>query len=60
MSTICRANKSEIDEILSRSVSEVLEVEKGQHVVRQGDNHSLYILTDGLVRTEMVTKDGNL
>ena len=53
--------KSEIDEILSRSVSEVLEVEKGQHVVRQGDTiHSLYILTDGLVRTEMVTKDGNV
>jgi CRP-like cAMP-binding protein len=53
--------KSEIDEILSRSVSGVLEVEKGQHVVRQGDTiHSLYILTDGLVRTEMVTKDGNV
>ena len=38
-----------------------MEVEKGQHVVRQCDTiHSLYILTDGLVRTEMVTKDGNV
>ncbi|MDD4778228.1 MAG: Crp/Fnr family transcriptional regulator [Fermentimonas sp.] len=54
-------SKSETDEIISRSVSEVLEVEKGQHVVRQGDIiHSLYILADGLVRTEMVTKDGNV
>ncbi|MDD2299222.1 MAG: Crp/Fnr family transcriptional regulator [Fermentimonas sp.] len=53
--------KNEIDEILSRSVSDVLVVEKGQHVVRQGDTiHSLYILADGLVRTEMVTKDGNV
>jgi CRP-like cAMP-binding protein len=53
--------KNEIDEILSRSVSDVLAVEKGQHVVRQGDTiHSLYILADGLVRTEMVTKDGNV
>ncbi len=53
--------KNEIDEILSRSVSDVLVVEKGQHVVRQGDIiHSLYILADGLVRTEMVTKDGNV
>lgn len=53
--------KSEIEDILSRAVSEVLEVEKGQHVVRQGDTiHSLFILTEGLVRTEMLTKDGNV
>lgn len=53
--------KNEIDEILSRSVSDVLVFEKGQLVVRQGDTiHSLYILADGLVRTEMVTKDGNV
>ena len=53
--------KNEIDEILTRSVSEVLEFEKGQYVVRQGDIiHSLYIPTAGLVRTEMITKDGNI
>jgi CRP-like cAMP-binding protein len=53
--------KNEIDEILSRSVNEVVTFEKGQHVVRQGDIiHSLYILVEGLVRTEMVTKDGNV
>ena|SRR5690554_24387 len=53
--------KNEIDEILSRSVNEVVTFEKGQHVVRQGDTiHSLYILVEGLVRTEMVTKDGNV
>ncbi len=51
----------EIDEMLERSVSEVREVDKGNYVVRQGDTvHSLYLLMDGLVRTEMVTKEGNV
>lgn len=54
-------SKDDIDLVVSRSVSEVLEFKKGQNVVRQGDIiHSLYILIDGLVRTEMVTKDGNI
>ena len=53
--------KNEIDEILTRSVSEVLEFEKGQYVVRQGDIiHSHYIPTAGIVRTEMITTDGNI
>lgn len=54
-------SKEEIDEILERSVSEVREVDKGNYVVRQGDTvQSLYLLMDGLVRTEMVNKEGNV
>lgn len=53
--------KSEIDAILERSVLEVKKLDKGEHVVRQNDKiNSLYLLVDGLVRTEMLTKDGNL
>ena len=54
-------NQSDIDEILDRAVFETIEFQKGERVARQGDNiNSLYILIDGLVRTEMVTKDGNI
>ncbi len=53
--------QTEINEILDRAVFEIIEFQKGDRVVRQGDNiHSLYILIEGLVRTEMVTKDGNI
>lgn len=56
-----RLSEEEIDEILERSVSEVREVDKGNYVVRQGDPvQFLYLLMDGLVRTEMVTKEGNV
>lgn len=54
-------SKKDIEEILERCVSEVREVDKGNYVVRQGTPvHSLYLLMDGLVRTEMVTKEGNV
>lgn len=51
----------EVEEILDRAVSEVRTVDKGNYVVRQGDPiHYLYLLMEGLVRTEMVTKEGNV
>ena len=53
--------EEETDEILERCVSEVREVDKGNYVVRQGDPvQFLYLLMEGLVRTEMVTKEGNV
>ena len=53
--------EEEINEILERSVSEVREVDKGNYVVRQDDTVKfLYYLMEGLVRTEMVTKEGNV
>ena len=54
-------SEEEIHEILERSVVETRTVDKGNHVVRQGDTiQFLYLLMDGLVRTEMVTKEGNV
>lgn len=54
-------SQDEVDAIMERSVVEVREVAKGNYVVRQGDLvHTLYLLMEGLVRTEMVTKDGNV
>jgi CRP-like cAMP-binding protein len=54
-------SKEEIGEILERCVSEVREVGKGNYVVRQGNPvQFLYLLMEGLVRTEMVTKEGNV
>ena len=53
--------QQDIDDILERAVSEVRRVEKGSYVVRQGDPiHHLFLLVEGLVRTEMVTKEGNV
>lgn len=47
--------------LISRTVSEIKTFGKGEQVVRQGDtvNH-LYLLVSGLVRTEMITKEGNV
>jgi len=51
----------EAEETLERAVSEVRTVDKGNYVVRQGDPiHHLYLLMEGLVRTEMVTREGNV
>jgi CRP-like cAMP-binding protein len=51
----------EAEEILERAVSEVCTVDKGNYVVRQGDPILyLYLLMEGLVRTEMVTREGNV
>ena len=54
-------SEKDINEILERCVVETRTVDKGSHVVRQGDTiHSLFLLMEGLVRTEMVTKEGNI
>jgi CRP-like cAMP-binding protein len=54
-------SSDERDAILERAVSEVRRVEKGRYVVRQGDPvQHLLLLMQGLVRTEMVTKEGNV
>ena len=46
---------------LSRSVSEIRTFHKGEHVVRQGDSITfLNLLVEGIVRTEMITAEGNL
>ncbi len=46
---------------LTRLVSNREIVEKGQTVVRQGDEiKHLYLLVKGVVRTEMITQEGNL
>ena len=46
---------------MSSYLFQQLQSDKGNYVVRQGDTvHSLYLLIDGLVRTEMVTKEGNI
>lgn len=53
--------QEEVETVLERAVNEVREVDKGNHVVRQGDVvQNLYLLMEGLVRTEMVTKEGNI
>mgnify|MGYP002352201586 CR=1 FL=1 len=53
--------EEEINKILERSVVETRTVDKGNYVVRQGDTiQFLYLIMDGLVRTEMVTKEGNI
>lgn len=53
--------EKDINEILERCVVETRTVDKANHVVRQGDTiHSLFLLMEGLVRTEMVTKEGNI
>lgn len=50
----------EHDAFLERNVNEVIKFEKGETVVRQGDIiNAMYLLIDGVVRTQMITDDGN-
>ena len=50
-----------LEDFISGTVSEILTFQKGEHVVRQGDTITfLYLLTEGIVRTEMITAEGNL
>ena len=50
----------EHDAFLDRNVNEVIKFEKGETVVRQGDIiNAMYLLVDGVVRTQMITDDGN-
>lgn len=52
---------AEAGEIVERAVTEVRTVEKGNYLVRQGyPIHHLYLLMEGLVRTEMWTREGNV
>ena len=53
-------SKEEHDAFLERNVNEVVKFEKGETVVRQGDIiSSMYLLIKGVVRTQMITKEGN-
>ena len=46
---------------LLRTVSEIRTFQKGELIVKQGDVVSfLHILIEGIVRTQMITKDGNV
>ncbi len=50
-----------LEDFISETVSEIRTFQKGEHVVRQGDPIAfLYLLTEGIVRTEMITAEGNL
>lgn len=54
-------SKEEQQAFLTRLVSHKEVIEKGQTVVRQGDEiKDLYLLVKGVVRTEMITQEGNL
>lgn len=54
-------SKEEQAAFLKRLVSNRKIVEKGKTVVRQGDEIKfLYLLVKGVVRTEMITQEGNL
>lgn len=54
-------SKEEQQAFIMRLVSNRRIVEKGQIVVRQGDEiKHLYLLVKGVVRTEMITQEGNL
>lgn len=54
-------SKEEQQAFLKRLVSHKEVIEKGQTVVRQGDEIKyLYLLVRGVVRTEMITQEGNL
>jgi len=53
-------SKEEHDAFLDRNVNEVIKFKKGETVVRQGDIiNAMYLLVDGVVRTQMITDDGN-
>lgn len=54
-------SKEEHDAFLERNINEIVKFEKGETVVRQGDTiRSLYLLVEGVVRTQMITREGNI
>lgn len=54
-------DKETLEAFLVKSVSEIRTFRKGEHVVRQGDTITfLNLLVKGIVRTEMITAEGNL
>lgn len=53
-------SKEEHDAFLERNANEVIKFEKGETVVRQGDViNAMYLLVKGVVRTQMITDEGN-
>jgi len=54
-------SRGEHDQFLDRNVKEVLTYQKGETIVLQGEPiHSVMLLVQGSVRTEMITKEGNV
>ena len=54
-------SKEEHDAFLERNINEIVKFEKGETVVRQGDTiRVLYLLVEGVVRTQMITREGNI
>lgn len=54
-------SKDETDKILADTVEKTLCLEKGDYLVRQNDEiNYIYLLVEGVVRTEMITSEGNL
>lgn len=53
-------SKEEHDAFLERNVNEVVNFGKGETVIRQGDViNAMYLLVKGVVRTQMITEEGN-
>ncbi len=53
-------SQEEHDDFLERNVKDVVEFKKGETVVRQGDViNYMYLLIQGVVRTQMITQEGN-
>ncbi len=54
-------SQGEHDQFLDRNVKEVLTYKKGETIVLQGEPiHSVMLLVQGSVRTEMITREGNV
>ena len=63
--TICplfnNMSKEEHDAFLERNVKAKISFKKGETVVRQGEViNYLYLLVEGVVRTQMITQEGNV
>jgi len=63
--TICplfnNMSKEEHDAFLERNVKAKISFRKGETVVRQGEViNYLYLLVEGVVRTQMITQEGNI
>lgn len=62
--TVCplfkNMSKEEHDDFLRRNVKAEINFKKGETVVRQGDViNYIYLLVNGVVRTQMITQEGN-
>ena len=51
----------QLNDLLVSIYNEIVKFEKGETVVRQGDTiRVLYLLVEGVVRTQMITREGNI